>query len=396
MTQIAYYTVATRSYLAGVSVLAGSLATHCPDAHLYVYLVERRSVAADTPKLPDNCSLISVEEIGVPDWTRFSFQYDAMSLCCALKSRAAIDLLERVSCSFVAYLDNDTKVFGNLTRTLIQIFAEQSGSVWLTPHLKQCVGAPNVTSILRGGVFNAGFFAIRNDGGGRKFLAWWSECTETECISDPMRGVMHDQRWLDLSASCFDFVRTITHAGINVGHWDLHEKAFSQRDGKYYVGHGSELLLYHFSGVQLGTVSKYFLGSEEEILGIRIVREILEVYLEEQSRAATEFPAVVQYSFAQFSSGETITAEIREVVRLGLVDFADPFDHPTEIKTAAETHSTEILLANITHTTQAAFRAVDLVARLRRHPIIGGVWRFVAKFINHSLDPRRLSEDREA
>lgn len=392
--QIAFATVSSFEYLAGALLLAESLSEHCPGSRLHIYLIEKKVETLVDLVLPKNCTLVLLEEVGIPGLRAFSFQYDAMALCCALKSRIIADVLDRVPCQFAAYIDNDMMLFGDLVASLQVYFDEAGTSVWLTPHLKEDLMPPDGAAILRSGIFNGGFFAVRNDENARRFLRWWASFTERECISDPMRGIVFDQKWLDLSVTCFPFVGVIRHRGINVGHWDLHEKQFSGAKGTVSVGAEISLVLYHFSGAGVDVISRYLLIEEDAIVGGELLREIVSDYCSRRAAVSKTLSAAVDYSFDHFNNGDAITPGMREVVRMKLIDVDDPFDQPEEVSKAAQAFATTITAANITNAASKGVEAVHLINRLYRHWLIGRVWKLVIRLINKSLRPDSIIDDK--
>ncbi len=382
-----YVTVATRSHLAQVAVLAESLHRAEPDSTLYVYLAERNT--DDIPMLPGQCVMRALPEMGLADGEKLAFQYDAMSLCCALKPRAVRDVLRRDGCDWCVYVDSDMQVFASISDIVLPPLNE--ASVLLTPHVLQADSVTDPLKVLRSGVYNAGLFAVKDDAAGRAFLDWWSERTQDRCIGDPFAGLVHDQRWLDLAVGLFPGVRAVRHPGLNVGHWNLHEKALSRRQDQWWVAADHRLAVFHFSGVEAGRVSR-FLGDEDALPGIEAARELAATYLQTRSGYEQRYPSSEPYSFARFASGAMIDWSMREVLRQGQVSSEQPFHEEKRIRAAAEGAGIRLRRANITRLVESASDCQNLLQRLEAHAIVGPVWRLVRRFINPGLS---LDRDRQ-
>lgn len=388
--KVSFFSIATRSRLSGVEILAKSLQYHCPAAVLYVYVVERSIEIANLNELPDNCVRIGIEEIDITDLGRMTFQYDAMALCCALKPRVACDLLDRGGSDVVVYLDNDMRVYNDVSSLVEELQVDREASVWLTPHFKSCHSSLRFDAILRSGAFNAGYFMVRNDEKGREFLGWWSNCTATECIEDPMHGILYDQKWLDLAQACFEYVRPIRHAGMNVGHWDLHEKAFIENNKSIFVRPNCPLMIYHFSGADRERISRHLTTEGNKIKGESIVKDLVCSYLDDLERSTKKFPTDCRYSYGYFNSGDEISIEMREVVRLGLYATPNPFSSQRIIEKLAQENGVAIAASNTTRASLSGIEATRLLVRLDNHWLIGFVWRSVVRFLNKALDPNKI------
>ena len=75
-------------------------------------------------------------------------------------------------------------------------------SVLFTPH--QTEPAKNIRGIideeicsLKHGVYNFGFFAVKNDKNGLNFLNWWNDRLMEFCYDDIPNGLFTDQKWAD-------------------------------------------------------------------------------------------------------------------------------------------------------------------------------------------------------
>ena len=76
----------------------------------------------------------------------------------------------------IYYFDSDIFFYGNLSSLESEM---QQMEILLTPHYLHLYPddghAPNDLTLLRGGVFNAGFLGVRTTRNTRDFLSWWKE-----------------------------------------------------------------------------------------------------------------------------------------------------------------------------------------------------------------------------
>jgi hypothetical protein len=82
---------------------------------------------------------------------------------------------------------------------------------------------------------------------GQALIKWWRRKLYDECIMDQSRGYFVDQKWMNLSICHFDNYRIDKHLGLNVAHWNLHERTITASDEGYEVNGCVPLVFFHFS-----------------------------------------------------------------------------------------------------------------------------------------------------
>src|SRR5258708_3762433 len=98
-------TVVTRNYLHHVRALAASLEEANPGTPLFVCLADRPPRGATRDD--DRFSTLFADELEIPNWKRFSFQYTPFELSCALKPFALEAVLSRTQADGVIFVDSD-------------------------------------------------------------------------------------------------------------------------------------------------------------------------------------------------------------------------------------------------------------------------------------------------
>lgn len=198
--------------------------------------------------LPENCKIHYVENVLESHWLEhITKNYIPAEACWALKPFLANFLLESQHHQ-VFYFDSDIYFYGFLSE-LPKVM--ETSSILLTPHYlyeyPNDEMQPNDLTLLRAGLFNAGFLGVTNSQEAKKFLKWWQYKTLNFCRNEPEKGMCGDQKWLDLVPILFKDVNITHHKGLNVAYWNLHERNFYLKEGKFLCD-GIPLVFFHFSG----------------------------------------------------------------------------------------------------------------------------------------------------
>lgn len=242
------FTTCTASYLAPAKSLGDSILKNNPGYKFVIGLVDK----IDGRFLPSAFlphEIVEVETIGIPAFNEMQNRYSLLELSCAVKPWFALYFFKKFSAQQIIYLDTDILVTSSL-----QFIEEQleQDSILLTPHILSPLPddgkRPHETAILKTGIYNAGFFAARNDENGIAFLQWWRNILVDYCYEDSKRGLASDQSWLNFVPLFFKKVGIIRHPGCNVAYWNLHETLIEKSKNNYIVNKEFPLLFFHFSG----------------------------------------------------------------------------------------------------------------------------------------------------
>lgn len=379
-----YVTVATRSYLPTIAVLARSLVDAHPEARITCYLAERDSSRADDYK--NLFEIVPINKLNIPVLEKFIFQYEKLELCCALKPYAVLHQLEKNEAQAVIYIDSDMKVYSPFQEIIGRSL--QHGSVVLTPHLHTPMEPPDYLYILRSGVCNAGFMAFKNNDEAKQMLHWWCMRVKNDCIADPYAGLLYDQRWLDLAVGLFSYIYIERHPGINVAYWNLHEKKIVKRNSVVMVDEKHPLCIFHFSGISGDRLTKY--QDEASHAGSDIVlHELVTDYRNEIREMKNYYGEQQVYSYSTFADGSEISPAMREVVRLDMVDTPDPFSDKDRIVKSIPTDESEIWMHRVSYLVNERWKellkAKAKISQLWNHIVFGRIWRFWRKWINPNI-----------
>lgn len=242
------FTISTPSHFILSTVFFESALKHsvsiAPESYIFLFGSNEKY----RPLNIDKIKIIDVESIVSPVLVKWLLKRYTPSECCwALKPVIFQWLIEQFDRVF--YFDSDILITGPLEEIMDEI---ENYSILLTPHYLSPFGSTSKTgiralSLLRGGIFNAGFVGVRQTNQARSFLSWWSDHVSKHGRNDPDNGMCGDQRWLDLVPVLYPETRVSRHPGMNVGYWNIHERLI-EGSIKQPFCNGQGLLFLHFSG----------------------------------------------------------------------------------------------------------------------------------------------------
>ncbi|MDD3534422.1 MAG: hypothetical protein PHR27_10420 [Candidatus Cloacimonetes bacterium] len=342
-----YFTSITANYFAKARVLASTLKAHNLGAKFAIVLSDALPDFVDPKQeLADEILFTSQMDIwGNQD--SFFFKHNLTELCTAVKAGVARYILEKYSADSVVYLDQDIAVFDSLA-DLEAMFHEHS--ILLTPHQTEPEEYDffirrNEILFLKRGTYNFGFFGVKNDSEGLRFLDWWNRRLMDYCIDDNYEilpelekggalGLFTDQKWGDLIPCYFDRVGIIKEPGYNVCTWNLTHRHFAPAPGNKYTVNGEPLYFFHFSGFDSGghinelhnIVDYYPANKDVEILS-RWYRQMLK-------KAGQSVFEKITYSKTCYDNGVTIRDFERKLFHIrtdihSIPEFSNPY-HVTD------------------------------------------------------------------
>ncbi len=313
------------NYIPKARVLAWSVKQFHPDAKFHLVLCDQVPESLDIAKEPFD-SVISINELPIPDRESWIFKHSLVELCTAIKGLAFQEILRRYNAEKIFYLDPDIVIFSPLDELLKKL---ESHSILLTPHQVQTETSldeiiENEIVFLRYGVFNLGFLAIRTSLEGKKFIDWWSERLRKYCYDDNRRGLFMDQRWVDLAPVFFEGIHIIKDPVYNVAPWNLTLRRATGSLNEGILINGRPLCFYHFSpfdgGAQETMIHKYG--------GRRPVRmDLRQWYIEECERMGQSEFVHTPWVYGCFENGVNISKQQRILYR-SKPDLQDTFTNP--------------------------------------------------------------------
>ncbi|MCU1349827.1 MAG: glycosyl transferase group 1, partial [Acidobacteria bacterium] len=248
----AVFSIISPNYRHFARVLMASVQRNHPEWERFVLLVggepdsdAHRDRVSDEDDEP--FTTIPLEALSLPNPRSFAFRYSILELNTAVKPWMFEQLFAR-GYDRVVYLDPDIVVYSPLE----ELDAVPVGTLLtLTPHLTGPIGGdehPSERTIGLAGAYNLGFLAVSRHPALDRFLGWWQEKLEYQCVVDPARGLFVDQKWIDLVPGLFPDVTILRHEGYNVAYWNLGQRTVTRDAAIGGTVNGQPLRFFHFSG----------------------------------------------------------------------------------------------------------------------------------------------------
>jgi len=274
---------------------------------------------------------VPLSALPLPNPRQFCFRYSLLELNTAVKPWMLAYLFDR-GYDQVVYLDPDICVYSPLDELAA---ATAETMLVLTPHLTGSISGddhPSERAILQCGAYNLGFLAVTRQAALPRFLAWWQDKLEHQCVVEIERGLFVDQKWMDLAPGLFPGVMILRHDGYNVAYWNLRQRALVD-NGDGITVNGQPLRFFHFSGVdraEPNMVSGH--DGRLTVSDAPVAGRLIADYRTALVDAGEETFAQAPYPFAQFTDGTRIPDVARIAYRhstaLQTTCGDDPFAHP--------------------------------------------------------------------
>lgn len=190
--------------------------------------------------------VVRIGDLKLPNPAAWVFRYTPFELCNSLKPRLIRHVLQDLGRPAVIYLDSDIGIFNPLDA--FWRLTRQTGLV-LTPHCLSDYPAdgcwPDRSVLQTSGIFNAGILGVAAETAGG-FLDWWAKALEFDCEVDLPAGRYVDQRYLDLVPTWFPKAMICLDPGMNVAHFNLHERTVELVQDRWNIG-DVPLVAFHFT-----------------------------------------------------------------------------------------------------------------------------------------------------
>ncbi|MGC4095654.1 MAG: hypothetical protein QM706_00920 [Nitrospira sp.] len=216
-----------------------------------MFLLIIDGTASDAASILDGVNILHLADLESQLKIQLNPAYSIFERCNASKGA----LLKYLAPKFdrLLYIDSDCYITSPLTEVVSLL--EQYNLV-ICPH---CFSYPPNDSLRPSaeglhlhGIYNAGVLGVASTKEGMRFISWWCDILEKSCFNKVNEGYFVDQRYLDCVPSFFDGVHVLKHWGVNVAHFNLHERQITLEDGCYYCN-DKKLLLFHFTLFNLET-----------------------------------------------------------------------------------------------------------------------------------------------
>ncbi len=315
----------TYAYLDRARVLFASLRRFHPDWELVALITDLPPTGFQLRLEDEPFDRVVHPDALVHDFKSWLFKHDVVEACTAVKGPFLLDACSS-GADVVIYLDPDTALFSELTPLVERLEHED---ILLTPHLltpntdRQAI-FDNDLAILRTGIFNLGFVAVRTRGEGARFAQWWSDRLLEYCYDDTPAGLFVDQKWCDHVPALFERVGIVRDPGYNVASWNLSQRKVAiGRDGAIRVN-GAPLRFWHFTklGPTGDAMTRRYAGDDHAVF------EIWRWYREQVEKSGDVLIAPRYWAYGAYDDNQPIARAHRLIWRERAdlrAQFADPF-----------------------------------------------------------------------
>jgi hypothetical protein len=268
----AAFTVVTSNYLAHAFSIRQSFLQHNTGCDFFICLVGYQS------HIPENkgCAFIFLDQLTDGRINGMVQRYNPFELSCALKPYFASHIFATAAdVKRVIYLDGDMHVFGQFKKLT-------DAAVTVSPHRTENVnytgGLDNFStiSLLKYGVYNAGYFELQRKPAALAFLNWWQLLMENHAYNKPDEHIFTDQLWLSVIHSFFDDIFVNKNPGYNIGFWNLIERKVTTTNNGWLVN-GEPLVLFHYSNYKIETPER-LVNFDDPLLCFEALPELKPVF----------------------------------------------------------------------------------------------------------------------
>ncbi|MGB5217981.1 MAG: hypothetical protein WBN66_06750 [Smithella sp.] len=259
----------------------------------------------------------------------FFFKHTVTEVCTAVKPAIALTLIQEYNAEKVVYLDPDIMVFAEMQE--IDLLLDKYSMIF-TPHQldfeeDDSYVVSNEILFLKRGTYNLGFFGVKADETGLKFLKWWNNRLMLYCFDDDyellnilepdgLLGMFTDQKWIDLVPAYFDGYHILKDPGYNVCTWNMTRRHIKRKEDGSYTVNGKPLRFFHFSGFDTGghhNEMQRALNYNDKNREVTILSAIYEKQLIENGQKLVE---KIPYKYKDYSNGKLISKAERKILHV--------------------------------------------------------------------------------
>jgi Domain of unknown function (DUF4214) len=304
-TNNAFCSICTVNYSVYAGVLNESLRKAGHQETHYVLVVDYDEKYTD---VIDKFGFESVflAELAIPNVNELIERYSAFELSNVLKPFFIEWLLKKhKEINYLVYLDTDIYVYSPLNEIFDYLEKNSRISIAITPHLSDHKAYEKTSDyslerlFILAGLYNGGFYAIKNDRNTMKFLHWHKKKVFNYGYDGQNAQMFVDQKILDFAPVLFEFVGVYRNEGYNVGHWNYNSYPVNIVRGKYFAGK-KRLVFFHFSYLIIDEIdiAKSYLFNLS-LQDKPILQEITSKYWAELKKNGYDKIKIISYGFQE-------------------------------------------------------------------------------------------------
>jgi glycosyltransferase involved in cell wall biosynthesis len=314
----AIFTIVSANYIAFAATLMQSVRRFHPDVARFIILSD---ALHDFDDLDLAAEIVGCEDLGIEMLANMQFWYSVIEFNTAVKPFTFRHLFETRGFGQAIYLDPDIQLYAPLE----EVFAGlQDHSLVLTPHMTFPLDDgkhPSDLSIMKSGIYNLGFAAIKNDSDGCRLVRWWCDRLFAHCRVDIPGNLFTDQRWMDLAPAFVPRTFLLRHHSYNVAYWNIvHRNVRHTEDGAWQVD-SLPLVFFHFSGIKPEDPTVF--SKHQDRFTVATLGPVAKLCDEYRSRVLANGWLThnkIPYAYGTFDDGQAILDTMRRWVLQALDD----------------------------------------------------------------------------
>ncbi|MBC7768803.1 MAG: hypothetical protein H7124_08445 [Phycisphaerales bacterium] len=308
-----HFTICAKNYLPIARTCLQSSAHFHPDAEHYLVLCDEVDQGYDPAS--EGFTVIKVRDLPIPCFEDMALRYDVMELNTAIKPFCFTHFFA-AGADEVVYLDPDLYFLSRMD-AVREALAGDADAV-LTPHITRPIEDdkhPNDIDMLRAGVYNLGFLALRRSADAQAFAAWWGERLRTMAVSDIQRGLFTDQKWCDLLPCFVPRTRVLNRPGYNLAYWNLMHRPVA-KSGETWTAAGEPISFVHFSGASFTDANVFSKHQNRyDANSIGALRGLYDAYRDLVRENGMGSGPNYRYSFDYDAQGRRVAPVLRQLYR---------------------------------------------------------------------------------
>lgn len=309
-------TIASHEALAQARVMIASLEKQDLSVEIFTLITDGTEADRSIPGLGE--TLLPSDLIPQREWADLAAIYNSDEFAGALKPYLLARLVADGASAI--FLSPDTVVFADL---LPVYEAVARAGIALTPQLLDPMPRdgrfPDERMIRTAGIFNLGLIGVGP--GSEAFLAWWSTRVRRDAVVDASEDLYGDQRWADWIPGLFS-CEIVRDRGVNVGWWNLHERAITRNADDVLLAGGEPLRTLRFDGWNPATPWRLTKKDHDRPRVLLSEEPVLAKLCTDYSKALDEVapPRDEPYGFDHYPDRGEYTPVVRRMYRKALIE----------------------------------------------------------------------------